>query len=145
MRALIQRVSEASVTVDGEIIGRIGRGMLIFLGVTDTDTEAEVKAVADKCLNLRIFEDDAGKFNHSALEMEAELLIVSQFTLYGDTRKGRRPSFNKAAPPQHSEPLYDRFVEELRQSGLRTEAGSFGAQMNVQLVNDGPVTIMVEK
>lgn len=145
MRALIQRVSEAAVDVDDGRIARIGPGLLIFLGIADTDGETQARFVADKCLNLRIFEDADGKFNHSALEVNADILVVSQFTLYGNTRKGRRPSFDNAASPGHSEPLYERFVELLQERGLKIETGRFGAMMKVRLVNDGPVTILVEK
>lgn len=145
MKAVVQRVRKASVKVDGEVVGRIGQGLLVLLGIRRGDGETEVRFVADKCLNLRIFEDEDGKFNHSALDIDGEILVVSQFTLYGDTRKGRRPSFDQAAPPEESEPLYERFVELVRESGLKTETGRFGAMMDVQLVNDGPVTILVEK
>lgn len=145
MRALIQRVSAAAVDVDEGRIAQIGPGLLILLGIADSDGEAQVRYVADKCLNLRIFEDDAGKFNHSALEVNADILVVSQFTLYGNTRKGRRPSFDKAASPSHSEPLYESFVQLLKGRGLKIQTGRFGAMMKVRLVNDGPVTILVEK
>jgi len=145
MRALIQRVSSASVGVDGRDVGKIGPGLLVLLGIRQGDTEALADYVAEKCVNLRIFADDQGKFNRSALDVGADVLVVSQFTLYGDTRKGRRPSFIEAAPPDVSEPLYEYFVEAMRRTGLKTETGMFGALMHVSLVNDGPVTIMVEK
>jgi D-tyrosyl-tRNA(Tyr) deacylase len=145
MRAVIQRVSSASVTVDGCTVGAIGPGLLVLLGVAVGDTEAEARFVADKCVNLRIFEDDDGKMNRSVLDTGGSILVVSQFTLYGDCRKGRRPSFIAAAPPAESEPLYDRFVQLIEQSGLRTACGLFGAMMEVGLVNDGPVTLIVEK
>lgn len=145
MRALIQRVSEASVTIAGEVVGQIGPGLLIFLGVRLGDTLAEAEFLADKCLNLRVFEDAAGKMNLSLLDGEGEMLVVSQFTLYGDTRRGRRPSFVDAAPPEISEPLYEHFVERLACGGLPVATGRFGANMAVRLVNDGPVTIMLEK
>ena len=145
MRALIQRVSGAAVHVEGGASVRIGHGLLIFLGVRTGDTPAELRSVADKCLNLRIFEDEGGKMNHSVLDIGGEILVVSQFTLYGDTRKGRRPSFGKAAPPPESVPLYEQFVKIVRESGLRTETGEFGAMMQVELTNDGPVTMLVEK
>ena len=145
MRALIQRVSEASVHVDGAETGAIGRGLLILLGVRDDDTEAEARWLADKCVNLRIFEDDAGKVNHSVLDVGGDVLVVSQFTLYADTRKGRRPSFVKAAAPPVSEPLYETFVSLISGYGIRVATGEFGAHMAVHLVNDGPVTIIVEK
>lgn len=145
MKALVQRVKNASVTVDGEVVGTIGPGLLILLGVRDTDTETEVKWLADKCANLRIFEDDDGKFNLSAFDTGAEILVVSQFTLYGDCRKGRRPSFVSAARPEVSEPLYESFVAALRELGFTVATGIFGAMMDVSLCNDGPVTIMVER
>ena len=145
MRVLVQRVSEAAVRVDGREVGRIGRGLLLLLGVRTTDTAAEVLFLADKCLNLRIFEDAAGKFNLSLLAVRGELLVVSQFTLYGDARQGRRPSFIEAAPPALAIPRYEEFVSRLRGSGLKVETGVFGAKMDVHLVNDGPVTLMLEK
>jgi D-aminoacyl-tRNA deacylase len=139
MRALVQRVSEASVTVDGEEVARIGRGLLVLLGVARGDTEAGADRIARKLLTLRVFEDDAGRMNRSVREIGGELLCVSQFTLYGDTRKGNRPSFVEAAPPEQAEPLYERVREALGAQG-----GVFGARMRVSLVNDGPVTILVE-
>ncbi|MFW5802283.1 MAG: D-aminoacyl-tRNA deacylase [Verrucomicrobiota bacterium] len=145
MRALIQRVSGAAVHVEDGTSARIGHGLLIFLGVRTGDTPAELRFVAEKCLNLRIFEDEAGKMNRSVLEIGGEILVVSQFTLYGDTRKGRRPSFGKAAAPPDSIPMYEQFVKIVRESGLRTETGEFGAMMQVELTNDGPVTLLVEK
>jgi len=145
MRALVQRVKEARVEVDGKVVGQIGPGLLILLGVRVTDTETELRWVADKCLNLRIFEDAAGKFNHSLLETKGEILIVSQFTLYGDASRGRRPSFTDAAPPAIAEPLYEKFAATLRAAGVKVATGVFGAMMEVSLQNSGPVTIMVEK
>lgn len=145
MKALIQRVKRASVTVDDNVVGEIAAGLLILVGIRDSDTEKQMEFVADKCLNLRIFEDEAGKFNHSILETGGDVLVVSQFTLYGDTRKGRRPSFTDAARPEVSEPLYESFVNRIREQGVKTETGIFGAMMDVELVNDGPVTLMVEK
>jgi len=145
MRAVIQRVSEARVEVDGEVVGSIGKGLVILVGVCHGDTSAEARYLAEKCANLRIFTDEDGKFNLSALDVGGEALAISQFTLYGDTRKGRRPSFIEAAPPEISEPLYDEFAWFLRGAGLRTETGVFGATMQVHLVNDGPVTIIAEK
>ncbi len=145
LRALVQRVKEARVAVDDRTVGEIGFGLLVFLGVRNGDTQREAAFLADKCAHLRVFCDESGKFNLSSLDMGAEILIVSQFTLYGDTRKGRRPSFVDAAPPDVSEPLYDRFVECVRGQGLRTETGVFGAMMEVILVNDGPVTLLLEK
>lgn len=145
MRALIQRVSSASVEVDGKITGEVGFGLLVLLGVKTGDTERELQFVADKCVNLRIFEDEQGKMNRSLLDVRGDMLVVSQFTLYGDTRKGRRPGFSDAADPAVSEPLYERFVATVRDYGVRVATGVFGAQMDVSLVNDGPVTLMVEK
>ena len=145
MRALVQRVKEARVEVDGKVVGQIGPGLLILLGVCVTDTEAELRWVADKCLNLRIFEDADGKFNHSVLETKGEILVVSQFTLYGDASRGRRPSFTAAAVPAIAEPLYEKFAETLRAAGVKVATGVFGAMMEISLQNSGPVTIMVEK
>lgn len=139
MRALVQRVSEASVTVEGDEIARIGPGLLVLLGVRRGDGEAEADRLASKLLALRVFEDDEGKMNRSVGEAGGEILCVSQFTLYGDTRKGNRPSFVDAAPPEEAEPLYERVREALGAQG-----GSFGARMAVALVNDGPVTLMLE-
>ena len=145
MRAVIQRVSEASVDIEGQTVGRIGRGLLILLGVCHQDTAADAQWLADKCANLRIFTDEEGKFNLSALQVAGEILVISQFTLYGDARKGRRPDFTEAAPPAVSEPLYEEFVRAIRLTGLKTETGRFGAMMQVRLVNDGPVTIIAER
>ncbi len=144
MRALVQRVSEASVTVDGRVVGAIERGLLVLLGVTHSDGEAEAAWLAHKIAGLRIFEDEAGKFNLALTEVGGAALVVSQFTLYGDARKGRRPSFIDAARPEHAEPLCDRFVELLRAEDFAVETGVFGAQMAVQLVNDGPVTLWLD-
>ncbi|MBQ6471257.1 MAG: D-tyrosyl-tRNA(Tyr) deacylase [Victivallales bacterium] len=145
MRAFIQRVTEASVRIDGKTVGQIGAGLLVLLGVKTTDTRAEADWLAEKLPALRIFEDSGGKMNLSLLETGGELLVVSQFTLYGDARKGRRPSYIDAAPPALSEPLYEYFVEKLRTAGLTVATGQFGADMKVSLVNDGPVTILLEK
>ena len=145
MRALLQRVSEAKVVVAGETIGACEKGLLILLGVQNGDTRKEAEFLADKCLQLRIFADDEGKMNRSLLDIQGELLVISQFTLYADTRRGRRPSFIDAALPEISEPLYEHFVECLRASGVKVATGSFGAEMQVSLVNDGPVTILLEK
>ncbi len=144
MRAVVQRVSEAAVTVGGDTVGRIGPGLLLFLGVSSTDGEEEARYVADKTLNLRIFPDDDGRFDRSALDVDAQLLVVSQFTLYGDTRRGRRPSFTDAAPPDRASSLVDMTVNILAESGLRVETGRFRAQMSVSLVNCGPVTIILD-
>jgi D-aminoacyl-tRNA deacylase len=145
MRALIQRVSKASVTVDGQTISSIGKGLLILLGVGHNDTEEQAKFLAEKVANLRIFEDEQGKTNLSVLDVKGETIVVSQFTLYADTRKGRRPSFIGAALPDAAEPLVDRFAEFLRGHGVPTQTGKFGAHMEVEIHNDGPVTIWLEK
>ena len=144
MRALVQRVKYARVKVAGETVGEIGAGLLILLGVGLEDTEKEAAFVADKCANLRIFEDDAGKMNRSLLDMGGGALVISQFTLYGDASHGRRPSFSAAAPPELAEPLYLKFVELLKTAGVPVATGRFRAEMAVELCNDGPVTIMVE-
>jgi D-tyrosyl-tRNA(Tyr) deacylase len=144
MRALLQRVSQARVTVDGSVVGEIGAGLLILLGVAKPDTVANAEFLVDKILNLRIFPDLAGKMNLSLLDTRGELLVVSQFTLYGDCRKGRRPSFDAAAPAEQARILYESFVALARRSGLRVETGVFQAHMDVSLVNDGPVTLMLE-
>lgn len=144
MRAVLQRVSRASVTVDGEIVGQIGRGFLILLGIGQGDGEAEVKALVDKIVNLRVFPDDEGKMNRSLLDSGGASLVVSQFTLYADVRKGRRPSFIGAAPPALAEPLVERFMAALAAYGIHVEGGVFGAHMDVELVNDGPVTIWLD-
>jgi D-tyrosyl-tRNA(Tyr) deacylase len=145
MRAVIQRVSRAEVRVAGESVGRIGPGLVVLLGVGPTDTEAVARELAEKVLSLRIFRDDDGKMNRDVTEAGGAVLVVSQFTLYGDCRKGRRPSFIGAAPPELAEPLYERFVEAVRALGVRAETGRFGAMMDVELVNDGPVTLIVER
>ncbi|MEE4311100.1 MAG: D-aminoacyl-tRNA deacylase [candidate division KSB1 bacterium] len=144
MRAVLQRVSKASVTVDGRVTGEIENGLVILLGVRSGDTDADAIYLAEKCINMRIFSDSDGKFNLSALDVNGGILVVSQFTLYGDTRKGRRPNFTDAAPPDVSEPLYERFISYLKASGLKVAAGVFGAMMLVEIHNDGPVTIIIE-
>ena len=144
MRAVIQRVSEASVTVAGQVVGRIGPGLLVLLGVGHGDGPAEVALLADKIANMRIFADDEGRFNRSALDVGGEALVVSQFTLYADTRRGRRPSFTDAALPDVAAPLVEMFAAELRARGLAVEQGVFGAHMDVMLHNDGPVTIVLD-
>ena len=145
MRALLQRVSKASVTVEGQTISRIRKGLLILLGVGHGDGEEQVKFLAEKIANLRVFEDEQGKTNLSILDVQGEALVVSQFTHYADTRKGRRPSFIDAALPDVAEPLVSRFVELLRGHGVPTQTGKFGAQMDVEIHNDGPVTIWLER
>jgi len=145
MRALIQRVSKASVIVEGQTISSIGKGLLILLGVGHGDREEQTTFLAEKVANLRIFEDEQGKTNLSILDVKGEAIVVSQFTLYADTRKGRRPSFIDAALPDVAEPLVNRFVELLREHGVQTQTGRFGAQMLVEIHNDGPVTIWLEK
>ncbi|NLY51754.1 MAG: D-tyrosyl-tRNA(Tyr) deacylase [Firmicutes bacterium] len=144
MRALIQRVNRAEVTVEGEVIGSIGAGMVILLGVAGDDTEWDAQWLAQKSANLRIFDDGAGKMNLSLLDTGGEVLVVSQFTLYGDCRRGRRPSFDKAAPPDRAEALYNLFVQEMEKLGVKTATGRFQAMMNVSLENNGPVTLLVE-
>ena len=144
MRALLQRVSRASVTVDGNVVGQIGQGLLVLLGVGQDDSEVEVKTLADKIVHLRIFGDDEGKMNRSLLDVGGEVLVVSQFTLYADVRKGRRPSFTDAAPPSLAEPLVERFKDALATYGLKVEGGVFGAYMEVELINSGPVTIWMD-
>jgi D-aminoacyl-tRNA deacylase len=145
MRALLQRVSKASVTVNGQTISAIGKGLLILLGVGHGDGEEQAKFLAQKIANLRVFEDDQGKTNLSLLDVSGEAIVVSQFTLYADTRKGRRPSFTDAALPEVAAPLVDRFAELLRGHGVPTQTGNFGAHMEVEIHNDGPVTIWLEK
>jgi D-tyrosyl-tRNA(Tyr) deacylase len=144
MRAVIQRVTAADVQVDHEIVGRIGPGLLVLLGIARSDEEKDADYLADKVVNLRIFEDDEGKMNRSLLETGGELLVVSQFTLLGDCRKGRRPSFVEAAPPERAEQLYEYFVDQLRLKGINVSTGQFQAMMAVSLVNDGPVTLILE-
>jgi D-aminoacyl-tRNA deacylase len=145
MRALLQRVSKASVTVDQQTISAIGNGLLILLGVGHGDSEEQAKFLAEKVANLRVFEDEQGKTNLSILDVKGEAIVVSQFTLYADTRKGRRPSFTDAALPEMAGPLVDRFIELLRGYGIPTQTGKFGAHMEVEIHNDGPVTIWLEK
>lgn len=145
MRVLLQRVSRAEVRVRGEVIGRIGNGVLLFIGITTTDDEAKVQWMAEKVAGLRIFVDDEGKMNRDLTEVGGEVLAVSQFTLYGDVAKGRRPSFITAARPEQARPLYERFVSLLRAQGLTVATGEFGAMMDVELVNDGPVTLWIEQ
>ena len=145
MRVLLQRVSKASVSVDGQTISTIGNGLLILLGIGHGDGEEQAKFLAEKIAHLRVFEDEQGKTNLSILEVKGEAIVVSQFTLYADTRKGRRPSFIDAALPDVAEPLVERFAELLRNHGVPTQTGKFGAHMEVEIHNDGPVTIWLEK
>ncbi len=144
MRAVVQRVKQASVSVNGEVVGSIGAGLLVFLGVAREDTEAAADYLADKVAGLRIFEDVEGKMNRAVAEAGGAVLVVSQFTLYGDVRRGKRPSFDQAAPPADARRLYEHFVERLRAAGLRCETGRFQEMMDVALVNDGPVTILLD-
>jgi len=144
MKVVLQRSKAASVTVDGETVGAIRSGLVLLVGVTHGDTEADARKLADKVAGLRIFEDDAGKMNLSVRDKGGEILSVSQFTLYGDCRSGRRPSFTEAARPELAEPLYERFNACLREAGLTVATGRFGAMMEVALVNDGPVTLILD-
>src|SRR6266851_2013538 len=144
MRALLQRVSRASVTVDEQVVGQIGQGLLVLLGVGRDDSEVQVKALADKIVYLRIFGDDEGKMNRSLLDIGGEVLVVSQFTLYADVRRGRRPSFTDAAPPSIAEPLVERFKDAIAAYRLTVASGVFGAYMQIELRNEGPVTIWLD-
>jgi D-tyrosyl-tRNA(Tyr) deacylase len=144
VRALVQRVTRAEVTVDGEVVGRIGAGLCVLVGVTHSDDEQSAQRLAEKVWHLRIFDDDDGNMGRSVAEGTGELLVISQFTLYGDTRKGRRPSWIDAARPEQAEPLVDRFAQALRDLGATVATGRFRADMSVELVNDGPVTLMLE-
>lgn len=144
MRAVVQRVSEASVRVETDVVGRIGRGLLVLLGVSTTDTEKDVDYLSEKIAHLRIFEDPDGKLNRSLLEVGGEMLVVSQFTLLGDCRKGRRPSFTAAAEPGHAARLYEHFVRQTARQGVPVQTGRFQALMAVSLVNDGPVTLVLD-
>ena len=144
MKALLQRVTTGSVSLGDEEVGRVGRGLVVFLGVASGDTERDAQYLAQKIVNLRIFSDEEGKFNLSALDINGELLLVSQFTLLADTRKGRRPSFIEAAPPAQAEELFEYFVEQTRATGLKVETGRFQQYMQVEIHNDGPVTILLD-
>ena len=144
MRAVVQRVSRAQVSVGQEVVGKIGPGLLVLLGVAKTDTQADAEYLATKIVGLRIFEDESGKMNLSLAETNGAILAISQFTLYGDVRKGRRPSFDDAAPPELARALYEYSVAKIRDSGLTCETGRFQAMMQVELVNDGPVTILLD-
>jgi len=144
MRAVVQRVSEAYVTVDGEEKGRIGRGFMVLLGVGADDTEKDAIYLGDKVAKMRVFEDDAGKMNLALLDVGGEVLAISQFTLYGDARKGARPGFSSAAQPDKAEELYQKFIETIKKRGIKVEQGVFRAHMKVRLINDGPVTILLD-
>ncbi len=144
MRAVVQRVSRAQVTVGNEIVGKIGRGLLVLLAVAQSDNEADAHYLAEKIVGLRIFEDENGKMNLDAASIGGQILVVSQFTLYGDVRRGKRPSFDAAAPPDRARQLYEYFVERIRATGIPCETGRFQEMMQVQLVNEGPVTILLD-
>ena len=144
MKALLQRVTGASVSIGGEVVGRIGRGLVVLVGVASGDSDKDINYLVQKIVNLRIFPDDDGRFDLSALDIRGELLLVSQFTLLADTRKGRRPGFVGAAPPDEAEKLFGRFVEQARATGLRVETGRFQQYMQVEIHNDGPVTILLD-
>ncbi|MBO8160336.1 MAG: D-tyrosyl-tRNA(Tyr) deacylase [Thermosipho sp. (in: Bacteria)] len=144
MRAVVQRVLEASVEVDNQIIGKINKGLLVLLGVGKEDTEKDIEYLVDKIINLRIFDDKEGKMNLSLLDVKGELLIVSQFTLYGDCRRGRRPSYSDSAPPDKAKVFYSKFIEKAKKYGINVSTGSFGAYMKVSLINDGPVTLLLD-
>ncbi len=144
MRVVLQRVSSARVTVQGEVVGSISRGLLLLVGIAQGDDAATARRLADKCAEIRIFADDTGRFDRSLADVDGEALVVSQFTLLGDVRRGRRPSFTAAAPPAEAEPLVDAFAEALRSAGVSVATGRFGAHMQVELANDGPVTVVLD-
>ncbi|WDV47557.1 D-aminoacyl-tRNA deacylase [Clostridiaceae bacterium M8S5] len=144
MRAVVQRVSKAKVTVDNEVTGSINKGLMVLLGVEEEDEDKDTKYLVDKVVNLRIFEDEKEKMNKSLLDIDGEILVVSQFTLLGDCRKGRRPNFMQAAKPDKANRMYEDFIKHCKEYGLKTEVGEFGADMKVDLTNDGPVTILVD-
>jgi len=144
MRVVVQRAIDAQVLVEGETVGKINHGIMLLVGVTHDDTEKDAEFLADKVVNLRIFEDESGKMNHSLLDVKGEVLSVSQFTLYGDCRKGRRPNYMQAAKPDHAQRIYEYFNEKIREKGVHVETGKFGAMMNVSFTNVGPVTLIVE-
>jgi D-aminoacyl-tRNA deacylase len=144
MRAVVQRVTKGSVSVEGSITGRIGRGLVVLLGVAHEDTEKDVSYMAEKIINLRIFDDECGKMNISLLDIKGEMLIVSQFTLYGDCRKGKRPGYDRAARPEYAEKLYEAFVQNCKNYGIKVETGVFRAMMSVEIHNDGPVTLLID-
>ncbi|WFD09254.1 D-aminoacyl-tRNA deacylase [Tepidibacter hydrothermalis] len=144
MRAVVQRVSNSSVTVDQNVVGKIDKGIMVLLGVNDEDKSKDVEYLVDKIVNLRIFEDENEKMNLSLLDIKGDLLVVSQFTLYGDCRKGRRPNFTDAAKPDIAIPLYEEFIDKAKKYGIKVETGKFGAHMNVDIMNDGPVTLLID-
>ena len=144
MKVVLQRVTYGSVTVNSEIVGEINKGLVLLIGIGKEDTQTQANFLAEKILNLRVFEDEDGKMNLSALDIKSEILAISQFTLYGDTKKGRRPSFIEAAPPEKAQNLYEYFVDLLKKSSLKIETGIFKADMKVQINNDGPVTFIIE-
>ena len=144
MRTVVQRVSRAQVNIDSKIKGSIGKGLVVFVGISAADSEKDIQWLAEKIVHLRIFEDDAGKMNTSLTDIEGEMLIISQFTLYGDCRKGRRPGFSGAAPPLKAEPYYLKFVQEVKNKGIQVATGTFQADMQVELINDGPVTLLLD-
>jgi len=144
MRAVVQRVSKAQVNIEGDISGKIGEGLVVFLGICSQDSETDINWLADKIVHLRIFNDKNSKMNLSLTDIGGEMLIISQFTLYGDCRKGRRPGFSTAAPPDLAKPLYEHFIEKVKQMGIKTATGIFQAEMQVALINDGPVTLMLD-
>jgi len=144
LRAVIQRVKHANVVIDGRVNGEIKKGILILLGIHNEDTNKDIKWLVNKLTGLRIFEDSEGKMNLSVEDIEGEILIISQFTLYGDARKGKRPSFTEAARPEKAIPLYEEFIKQIREKGIKTETGIFGADMKVNLLNDGPVTLIID-
>jgi len=145
MKAVVQRVSKASVTVEGAVVGSIGRGLVVLIGFSRQDSPQDIVPMVEKILNLRIFEDDQRKMNHSLLDVKGEVLLVSQFTLLGDTRKGRRPNFMDAAPPEVAQKLYHEFIQEIERQEVKVQTGRFQAYMEVQIYNDGPVTLIVER
>lgn len=144
MRTVIQRVSRAQVSIENKVKGSIGKGLVVFVGISPEDCQKDLQWLAEKIVHLRIFEDNAGKMNRSLTDIKGEVLIISQFTLYGDCRKGRRPGFSGAAPPLKAEPIYQQFVEEVKSKGIQVETGTFQAEMQVELINDGPVTLLLD-